>query len=85
MSKAYKFKYRLTQKSSLATIANAVRALGYDMSIEDKGFKFGWWKSNDKALIGRLYHQHFVLDENLPEWLNDQLEDAGLLKKQETI
>ena len=83
--KTYKFKYRLTQKSSLSTIAKAVRALGYDMAIKDKGFNFGWWKSNHEALTGRLYHQHFVLDENLPEWLNEQLEAAGLLEKQETI
>ena len=80
----YKFKYRLTQKSSLSTIAKAVRALGYDMAIKDKGFNFGWWESNHEALTGQLYHQHFALDENLPEWLNDQLEAAGLLEKNET-
>ena len=37
----YQFKYRLTQKSSLATIAKAVRALGYDMSIGKGGFNLG--------------------------------------------
>ena len=79
MSKAYKFKYRLTQKSSLATIAKAVRALGYDMSIEKGGFRFGWLKDTPGSLTGQLYNQHFALDENVPEWLNSQLENAGLL------
>jgi len=79
MSKAYKFKYRLTQKSSLATIAKAVRALGYDMSIGKGGFNFVWWKEDLRALTGRMYHQHFALDENVAEWLNGQLEEAELL------
>lgn len=78
MSK-YKFKYRLTAKSSLATIAKAVRALGYDMTIEKKGFTFGWWKEVPGALTGRLYFQHFALDENIPEWLNEKLEEHELL------
>lgn len=75
----YQFKYRLTQKSSLATIAKAVRALGYDMSIEKGGFRFGWFKDTPGSLTGQLYKQHFALDENVPEWLNSQLENAGLL------
>ena len=79
MSKTYQFKYRLTQKSSLNTIAKAVRALGYDMSIGKGGFNFGWWKYDPRALTGSMYHQHFALDENIPEWLNGQLEGAGLL------
>lgn len=69
----YQFKYRLTQKSSLATIAKAVRALGYG------GFRFGWFKDTPGSLTGQLYNQHFALDENVPEWLNSQLENAGLL------
>lgn len=75
----YQFKYRLTQKSSLATIAKAVRALGYDMSIEKGGFNFGWFKDTPGSLTGQLYKQHFALDENVPEWLNGQLEEAKLL------
>lgn len=75
----YQFKYRLTQKSSLATIAKAVRALGYDMSIEKGGFSFGWFKDTPGSLTGQLYKQHFALDENVPEWLNGQLEEAKLL------
>lgn len=79
MSKAYEFKYRLTQKSSLATIAKAVRALGYDMRIEKGGFNFGWFKDAPGSLTGQLYEQHFALDENVAEWLNLQLEGAMLL------
>ena len=75
----YPIKYRLTQKSSLATIAKAVRALGYDMRIEKGGFNFGWFKDAPGSLTGQLYEQHFTLDENVPEWLNLQLEGAGLL------
>lgn len=71
MSK-FLFKYRLTTKSSLATIAKAVRALGYSMAIEKKGFSFGFDK-------GPIYHSHFALDENVPEWLNKQLEEHELL------
>ncbi len=77
--KTYKFKYRLTQKSSLATIAKAVRALGYDMRINKRGFDFGWWKDTPGSLTGQLYEQHFALDENVHEWLNGQLENAELL------
>lgn len=78
MSK-YEFKYRLSQKSSLTTIAKAVRALGYDMSIQKGGFQFGWWKEVPGALIGKLYYTHFALDENVPEWLNGELEAHELL------
>ena len=79
MSK-YQFKYRLSTKSSLAAIAKAVRALGFDMTIEKNGFNFGWWKEVPGALTGRLYFQHFALDENVPEWLNGQLEEHELLE-----
>ncbi len=77
---SYAFKYRLSQKSSLATIATAVRALGYSMSLEKGGFDFGWYKDAPGALRGNVYQQHFELDENVPEWLNGRLEAAGLLK-----
>lgn len=75
----YRFKYRLTAKSSLATIAKAARALGFEMTMEKNGFQFGWWKEVPGSLTGQLYFQHFALDENVPEWLNQQLEEAELL------
>ncbi|MBQ8958141.1 MAG: hypothetical protein IJ057_06525 [Bacteroidales bacterium] len=77
----YKFKYRLSTKSNLATIAKAVRALGYDMTIEKGGFKFGWWKEVPEALLGKLYYERFVLDENVPEWLNGELERTNEIRR----
>lgn len=75
----YEFKYRLSQKSSLAAIAKAVRALKIEMKIEtDRGVSFIW---NSKGPSGRsLYNNEFVLDEHVPEWLNNRLEGEGLLK-----
>lgn len=75
----YEFKYRLSQKSSLAAIAKAVRALKIEMKIEtDRGVSFIWYS---KGPSGRsLYNNEFVLDENVPEWLNKRLEGEGLLK-----
>ena len=75
--KKYQFRYRLTTKSSLATIAKAVRALGYDMNIDKGGFTFGWWKEG--GLRGCIYLSHFALDDSVPEWLNQQLEENELL------
>lgn len=75
----YEFKYRLSQKSSLAAIAKAVRALKIEMNIEtDRGVSFIWYS---KGPSGRsLYNNEFVLDEHVPEWLNKRLEGEGLLK-----
>lgn len=46
----YKFRYRLTNKSSLASIAKAVRELGYNMNINKDGFYFFWEKNQTKVL-----------------------------------
>lgn len=84
MSK-YEFKYRLTQKSSLATIAKAVRALGYSMCIEKRGaFTFSWLQENLDT--GReMYEYRTVLDENIADFLNIRLEENGLLAPIEKI
>lgn len=82
MSK-YEFKYRLSQKSSLATIAKAVRALGLSMSIEKRG---GWsfsWFEEDPATGKEIYKNRIVLDENVAEWLNLELEAHELLAPEE--
>lgn len=81
MSK-YEFKYRLSQKSSFAAIAKAARALKLEMKIEtDRGVSFAWYS---KSPSGRsLYNNEFVLDEHVPEWLNQRLEAEGLLKSLE--
>ena len=74
----FEFRYRLTNKSSLAAIARAVRALGYGMNIEEKGgFTFSWWLKSPTE--GHYYDSMFVLDENVPKWLNERLEANGLL------
>ena len=62
----YEFKYRLSQKSSFAAIANAVRALKLEMKIEtDRGVSFAWYS---KSPSGRsFYNNEFVLDEHRDE------------------
>lgn len=72
----YKFKYRLSTKSSLAAIARAVRALGLEMKIEKDCVSF--YKIN-----GNTYENPFMLDERVPEWLNERLEAEGLLEPQD--
>lgn len=75
----YEFKYRLSQKSSLAAIAKAVRALKIEMKIEtDRGVSFIWYSKDPSGRS--LYNNEFVLDEHVPEWLNKRLEGEGLLK-----
>lgn len=78
----YEFKYRLSQKSSFVAIAKAARALKLEMKIEtDRGVSFAWYS---KSPSGRsLYNNVFVLDEHVPEWLNQRLEAEGLLKSLE--
>lgn len=75
----YKFKYRLSNKSSFAAIANAARALKLEMKIEtDRGVSFIWYSKSPSGIS--LYNNEFVLDEHVPEWLNQRLEGDGLLK-----
>ena len=70
---SYEFKYRLSTKSSLAAIAKAVRALGLEMKIEKNYISF--YKIN-----GNTYENPFMLDERVPEWLNERLEAEGLME-----
>lgn len=70
---SYEFKYRLSTKSSLAAIAKAVRALGMEMKIEKNCISFYWQH-------GETYENPFMLDERVPEWLNERLEAEGLLE-----
>lgn len=75
----HEFRYRLTAKSSLATIAKAVRALGMEMKIEKQSISFSW--DTDSTVAGKtIYNNKFMLDEKVPEWLNERLEAEGLLK-----
>ena len=70
---SYEFRYRLSAKSSLAAIATAVRALGLEMKIEKNCVSF--YKIN-----GNSYESPFMLDERVPDWLNERLEAEGLLE-----
>ena len=80
MSK-YEFKYCLTQKSSLATIAKAVRALKMEMKIEKRGVTISWMEKTNEptALTQELYRSNTMLDERVPEWLNEKLAEYELL------
>lgn len=71
----YVFKYKLSQKSSLAAIAKAVRALGLNMTVEKDRVSF----SNRP---GEKYEYKFMIIERVPEWLNERLEAEGLLNPQ---
>lgn len=71
----YEFRYRLSTKSSLVAIARAVRALGMEMKIEARYISF--YKQN-----GKTYEYQFMLDERVPEWLNERLEAEGLFEPQ---
>ena len=81
----YEFKYRLTQKSSLATIAKAVRALGMEMKIEKRGVTISWMEKANQptALTQELYRSNTMLDERVSEWLNDKLKERELLAPNE--
>ena len=81
MSKTYQFKYRLTQKSSLATIAKAVRALGMELKIEKRGVSIFWMEevTLSSSSIKEMFRSNGMLDERVPDWLNEKLEDRGLL------
>lgn len=80
MSK-YKFKYRLSQKSSLTTIANAVRALEMEMKVEENGVLFSWWEwvGLDTTTPREIWKSSRMTDERVHEWLNQKLENYGLL------
>lgn len=79
---SYEFKYRLTAKSSLATIAKAARALGYTITI-DKAVTVSYWKQREGDFAGRRNCQEYVskimTDERLPEFLNEQLIEKELM------
>ena len=74
----YLFKYRLTQKSSLATIAKAVRALGMELKIEKRGVSIFWMEKSTSS-TKELFRSNSMLDERVPEWLNEKLEERELL------
>lgn len=81
--KRYLFKYRLSQKSSFVRIAEAVRALGYELRTEKRGVVITWDAPAVSNPIKTVFHSQGLIDERVPEWLNEKLEEQGLLKPQE--
>lgn len=69
----YEFKYRLSQKSSFAQVIKAARACNFSLTVDYTSICFSGTKDED-------YFSRFVRLEDVPEWLNGQLEDRELLK-----
>lgn len=81
--KLYIFKDRLSQATSFAKIAVAVRYLGYQLKIEKNGVTITWDEPSVSDPGKTIYHSQILIDARVPEWLNEQLEEHGLLKPQE--
>lgn len=81
--KSFPFKFRLSQKSSFARVAEAVRALGYELKTDRKGVTITWDALSLDNNAKTVFHCKNLTDERVPEWLNEQLEENGLLKPQE--
>lgn len=81
--KRYLFKHRLSQKSSFVRIAEAVRALGYELRTEKRGVTITWDELSVSAPGKTVFHSQGLIDEGVPEWLNEQLEEKGLLRPME--
>lgn len=82
--KRYLFKHRLSQKSSFVRIAEAVRALGYELKTEKRGVTITWEAPFVSDPTKTMFHSQGLIDERMPEWLNEQLEEHGLLKPQQS-
>lgn len=79
---SYKIKYRLSQKSSLAAVANAIRELGYTLKILYNCYRIEWERQDHET--GRMiYECRDIRDTDLIEWINNKLEDTGLMKPQD--
>lgn len=66
--------------SSLASVLKAVRALGYELKSEKKGVTITWEREHPEYPGKMMFHSQGLIDERVPEWLNEELEDKGLLK-----
>lgn len=78
--KRYLFKHRLSQKSSFVRIAEAVRALGYELRTEKRGVTITWDELSVSDPGKTVFRSQGLIDERVPEWLNEQLEEKGLLR-----
>ena len=79
--KRYLFKHRLSQKSSFVRINEAVRALGYELRTEKRGVTITWEELSVSDPGKTVFHSQGLIDERVPEWLNEQLEGKGVTKK----
>lgn len=76
---AYKIKYRLSQKSSLAAVTKAIRELGFTMKVRYNCYHIEW-ERQDYDTGRMIYECRDIRDEDLIEWINNKLEEAELLK-----
>lgn len=81
--KRYLFKHRLSQKSSFVRIAEAVRALGYKLRTEKRGVTITWEEPSVSDPGKTVFRSQGLIDERVPEWLNEQLEGKELLRPME--
>ena len=76
--KKYEFRYRLTQKSSLAAIAKAVRAMNMELIVYSGYISISWYYVSSET--GReMWTRKNLKDEDVAGWLNRELEEKGLL------
>ena len=83
MGKSYLYKKRLNKRSSYKTILEAVRTLGYELKTENRGVSIYWETASVYDQNKSIFHSQYLTDERLPEWINEQLEEQGLLKPEE--
>lgn len=81
--KSYMIKRRLTQSSSFARVAKAVGALGYELKTDWRGATVTWDELSMDNMAKPVFKCKNLTYERVPEWLNEQLEEKGLLKPQE--
>lgn len=81
--KNYMFKCRLTQSSSFARVAKVIRALGYELKTDWRGVTVTWDELSMDNMAKPVFKSKNLTYERVPEWLNEQLEEKGLLKPQE--
>ena len=74
----YEFKYRLSQKSSFAQIVKAARACNFNMDVR-------WNRIHFASTEEGNYFGSDIPIEDVPEWLNMELEDRGLIKPFEPV
>lgn len=78
----FEFRYRLTSKSSLAVVTKAVRALGFEMKVKFNHYHFDW-ERQDLETGKTIYECREMQDIQVIDFLNEKLEEFGLLAPEE--